>query len=46
MQGSLNAGFEALSAYHGWRRAGNDVIDESSRRDPLMRAGVRRFYAD
>jgi len=46
MQGSLNAGFEALAAYHGLRRAGIDVIDESSRRDPLLRAGVRRFYVD
>ncbi|HEY1121338.1 MAG TPA: hypothetical protein VGE67_07040 [Haloferula sp.] len=46
MQGSLNAGFEALAAYHGLRRAGNDVIDESSRRDPLLRAGVRRFYME
>lgn len=49
MQGSLNAGFEALSAYHGWRRGGTDVIDvidEASRRDPLIRTGVRRFYAD
>ncbi|MCW1923576.1 hypothetical protein OKA05_13510 [Luteolibacter arcticus] len=46
MQGSLNAGFEAIAAYHGLRRAGNDVIDESSRRDPLLRTGVRRFYAD
>ncbi|MEK7950876.1 hypothetical protein [Luteolibacter soli] len=46
MQGSLNAGFEALAAYHGLRRAGNDVIDVASRHDPLLRAGVRRFYAD
>jgi hypothetical protein len=46
MQGSLNAGFETLAAYHGWRRGGDDVIDDASRRDPLLRAGVRRFYAD
>jgi hypothetical protein len=46
MQGSLNAGFEALAAYHGLRRAGNDVIDESCRHDPLLREGVRRFYAN
>jgi hypothetical protein len=46
MQGSLNAGFEALSAYHGWRRGGADVIDEACRRDPLLRAGVRRLYPD
>jgi len=46
MQGSLNAGFEALAAYHGWRRGDNDVIDDTSRRDPMMRAGIRRFWAD
>lgn len=44
MQGSLNAGFEALAAYHGWRRGENDVIDEASRRDPMMRAGIHRFW--
>ncbi len=46
MQGSLNAGFEALAAYHGWRRGENDVIDEASRRDLMLRAGIRRFWAD
>ena len=46
MQGSLNAGFESLAAYHGWRRGGTDVIDEASRRDSLLRAGIRRFWAD
>jgi hypothetical protein len=46
MQGSLNAGFEALSAYHGWRRGGADVIDDACRRDPLLRAAIRRFWAD
>ena len=46
MQGSLNAGFEALAAYHGWRRGGSDVIDEASRRDPLLRAGIRRFWVN
>jgi hypothetical protein len=46
MQGSLNAGFETLAAYHGWKRGDNDVIDEASRRDPMMRAGIRRFWAD
>lgn len=44
MQGSLNAGFEAVSAYHGWRRGENDVIDEASRRDPMLRAGIHRFW--
>ncbi len=44
MQGSLNAGFESLAAYHGWRRGGTDVIDEASRRDSLLRAGIRRFW--
>ena len=46
MQGSLNAGFESLAAYHGWRRGGTDVIDEASRRDSLLRAGIRRFWAN
>jgi hypothetical protein len=46
MQGSLNAGFEALSAYHGWRRGDLDRIDEASRRDPMLRAGIRRFWAE
>lgn len=46
MQGSLNAGFEALATYHGWRRGGVDVIDDACRRDPLLRAGIRRFWAD
>lgn len=46
MQGSLNAGFEALSAYHGWRRGGANAIDEACRNDPLLRAGVRRFWTD
>jgi hypothetical protein len=46
MQGSLNAGFEALSAYHGWKRGGADRIDEACRRDPMMRASIRRFWAD
>jgi hypothetical protein len=46
MQGSLNAGFEAVAAYHGWRRGNNDVIDEASLRDPMLRAGIRRFWPD
>jgi hypothetical protein len=45
MQGSLNAGFEALASYHGWRRAaGKDVIDQWSRKDPLLRKAMQRFY--
>ncbi len=46
MQGSLNAGFEALAAYHGWRRGHSDVIDDTSLRDPMLRAGIRRFWPD
>lgn len=49
MQGSLNAGFESLAAYHGWRRGGTEVvnvIDDASRRDPMLRAGIRRFWAE
>ena len=46
MQGSLNAGFESLAAYHGWRRGTSDHIDDACRREPLMRAGIRRFWAD
>lgn len=46
MQGSLNAGFEALAAYHGWRRGGPDVIDGASRSDGMLRAGIRRFHGD
>jgi hypothetical protein len=46
MQGSLNASFEAIASYHGWRRAkgGADVIDQASLADPLMRKGAARFY--
>ncbi len=46
MQGSLNAAFEALASYHGWRRAKGtqDVIDQACRNDPLMRKGAARFY--
>jgi hypothetical protein len=46
MQGSLNAGFESLAAYHGWRRGGANRIDEACRREPLTRAGIRRFWPD
>jgi hypothetical protein len=46
MQGSLNAAFETLASYHGWRRAkgGPDVIDQACLADPLMRKGAARFY--
>lgn len=46
MQGSLNAAFETLSSYHGWRRAKNspDVIDQASMTDPLLRRGAERFF--
>jgi hypothetical protein len=46
MQGSLNAAFEAISSYHGWRRAkgAQDVIDQACRNDVLMRKGAARFY--
>ncbi|HVJ45952.1 MAG TPA: hypothetical protein VM511_06155 [Luteolibacter sp.] len=46
MQGSLNASFEAIASYHGWRRAkgGPDVIDQACLADPLMRKGASRFY--
>ncbi len=46
MQGSLNAGFEAIAAYHGWRRDGADVIDAACRGDAVLRAAVRRFWPD
>jgi hypothetical protein len=46
MQGSLNAAFEALSAYHGWKMRGSTAnrIDQASLEDPLMRKGAARFY--
>lgn len=46
MQGSLNAAFEALASYHGWRRGKNapDVIDQACMTDPLMRKGAERFF--
>ncbi len=46
MQGSLNAAFESIASYHGWRRAkgGPDVIDQASQSDALMRTGAARFY--
>ena len=46
MQGSLNAAFETLASYHGWRRGknGTDVIDQACLNDPLMRKGAARFF--
>lgn len=46
MQGSLNASFEALASYHGWRRGKNppDLIDQAALNDPLLRQGAARFY--
>jgi hypothetical protein len=46
MQGSLNASFETLAAYHGWkkRRTPENVNDAASQRDPLLRIGAARFY--
>lgn len=46
MQGSLNASFEALSAYHGWKKRNTpeNHIDQSSNTDPLLRKGASRFY--
>ncbi|MFD0892624.1 hypothetical protein KBB96_14465 [Luteolibacter ambystomatis] len=45
MQCSLNASFETLAAYHAWKRpSGQDVVDQASLADPLIRMGMRRFY--
>lgn len=46
MQGSLNASFEALSAYHGWKKRNTpeNQIDKASNTDPLLRKGASRFY--
>lgn len=46
MQGSLNASFESLAAYHGWRKRDtpDNHIDTAARKDPLMRKGAARFY--
>jgi len=46
MQGSLNASFETLAAYHGWKKRGTpgNRIDEASRKDPLLRKAASRFY--
>lgn len=46
MQGSLNAAFETLSAYHGWKKRDSpeNRIDQAARRDPLLRKAAARFY--
>lgn len=46
MQGSLNASFETLSAYHGWKKRNTpeNRIDTASRNDPLLRKGAARLY--
>lgn len=46
MQGSLNASFEALAAYHGWRKRASpkNVIDTASLASPLLRTAASRFY--
>ena len=45
MQGSLNAAFETLAAYHGWKRpSGDNLIDQASVSSPLLRRGAARFF--
>jgi hypothetical protein len=45
MDGSLNASFEALAAYHGWKGRGpGNAIDRASMADPMIRAAMLRFY--
>jgi len=46
MQGSLNASFETISAYHGWKKRDSEtnLIDKAARRDPLLIKGAARFY--
>lgn len=46
MQGSLNASFEALAAYHGWKKRNSpaNLLDKASNNDPLMRKAASRFY--
>jgi hypothetical protein len=46
MQGSLNAAFETLSAYHGWkkRRSKENLIDLAAEAHPLLRKAAARFY--
>jgi hypothetical protein len=46
MQGSLNAAFEALAAYHGWKKRNSQEnrIDRASESHPLLRKAAARFY--
>ena len=46
MQGSLNASFETLSAYHGWRKRNSpeNVLDRASLASPHLRKAAFRFY--
>jgi len=46
MQGSLNASFETLSAYHGWKKrgTGDNLLDKAAAADPLLRKAASRFY--
>jgi len=46
MQGSLNASFESIAAYHGWRKRNTpaNLVDKASNTDPLLRKGAARFY--
>ncbi len=46
MQGSLNAAFETLAAYHGWKKRSTkeNLIDKASVSHPLLRKAAARFY--
>lgn len=46
MLGSLNAAFETLAAYHGWKRGtgSTNFIHKASKSDPMTRRGLERFY--
>jgi hypothetical protein len=46
MQGSLNAAFETLAAYHGWKKRNSqeNVMDRAALADPLLRKAAARFY--
>ncbi len=46
MQGSLNAAFETIAAYHGWkkRESKENVLDLASKQHPLLRQAASRFY--
>ena len=46
MQGSLNAAFETLAAYHGWKKRSTkeNFIDNASLSHPLLRKAAARFY--